>query len=168
MDDQEASPEEARNVSGILDVGIVAIAHFRNPAREEAFEFLSESLRGERNCIIPTTTFLGAYHILTEYLGADRTDSERSLRKTVETRSPNFHEDVSADDVLDALSFASGYRVESWDGYLVSIARNFRAPIIYTTDRKLGERVRGIEAVNPIPSDVFSEYNSWLEERLGE
>lgn len=168
MDDRETSHEKVGSVGGVLDVGILAIAHFKNPARKEAFNFLSEVLRGERKCIIPLTTFFGAYHILTEYLGVDETECERSLRKTVWTKSSSFYEDVTPDQVLDALSFASGYNIESWDGYLVSLAKEFGAPIIYTTDRELSERVSGIEGTNPIPQDVFSEYKRWLEERMEE
>lgn len=152
-------------MTGIVDVGIIAIAHFENPAREKAFKFLSKVLRGEKKCLIPLTTFLGAYHVMTEYLGVVQTQAERALRKTVETRSPSFYENIGHENVLDALSSACDYNVESWDGYLISLAKQHEAPLIYTIDEKMDSETEEIEAVNPIPRDVFSEYQEWLQKR---
>lgn len=163
---QEILSEKVGFVEGVIDTGIVVIAHFRNPARKAAFDFLSGVLRWERRCLIPTSTFLGAYHIMTEYLGVDRVRGERTLKETLQTRSPAFYEDVTIDQVLDALMYAGGYHVESWDGYIVSLARNFGAPIIYTTDRELAQKVEGIEGINPIPRDTFTKYNKWLKKKL--
>lgn len=153
-------------MTGIVDVGIIAIAHFKNPAREKAFKFLSKVLRGEKKCLVPLTTFLGAYHVMTEYLGVIRTQAERALRKTVETRSPSFYESVGHENVLDALSSACDYNIESWDGYIISLAREYEASLIYTIDEKMDPETEEIEAVNPIPADVFSEYQEWLQKRL--
>jgi hypothetical protein len=47
----------------------VVIAHFENPAREEAFNFLREALTWRRRILIPVSTIIGAYHVMTEYLG---------------------------------------------------------------------------------------------------
>ncbi|KXA90872.1 hypothetical protein AKJ57_03425 [candidate division MSBL1 archaeon SCGC-AAA259A05] len=153
-------------MTGILDVGIIAIAHFENPAQGEAFGFLSRILREGERCLIPLTTFLGAYHVMTEYLGVRRTQAERALRKTLETRSRNFYGDVAREYVLDALSCASDYKIESWDGYLISLAQKFEAPVIYTVDEEIDSEIETVEAVNPIRPEVYSEYKEWLRERL--
>lgn len=143
------------------------MAHFVNPAQGEAFGFLSGVLRGKQKCLVPLTTFLGAYHVMTEYLAVSRTQCERALRKTIETRSPSFYGDVTRENILDALSSASDYNVESWDGYLISLAKEFEAPIIYTMDEEIGSKTREVEAVNPIPQEAYSKYQKWLNERLG-
>lgn len=117
-------------------------------------------------CLIPTSTFLGAYHILTEYLGVDCVAACKALTKTLDTGSPAIYQDITIDLALDALTYASGYRVESWDGYIISLAKTFGAPIIYTVNRELGKKVKEVEAINPIPSDLFAEYNDWLRKRM--
>lgn len=151
---------------GILDVGIIAIAHFENPAQGEALGFFSRILREGKRCFIPLATFLGAYHVMTEYLGVRRTQAERALRKTLETRSPNFYGDIAREYVLDALSSASDYKIESWDGYLISLAKKFEAPLIYTVDEKIDCEIEAVEAVNPIQPEVYSEYKEGLKEKL--
>jgi len=109
---------------------------------------------------------LGAYHILTRYLKVEKVSAYKTLTKMLETRSPAFYEDVSVDTVLDSLTNALGYSVESWDGYIIALAKKFKATI-YTVDLKLMRKVRDVPVVNPIPEDVFEEYNRWLRARLG-
>jgi len=149
----------------VVDVGVVVISHFENPAKEPALEFLSDVLKWRRKCIIPTSTILGAYHILTRYLKVEKTSAYEVLTKTLRTRSPAFYEDIDIEVVLDSLTNALGYNVESWDGYIVALAKKFKATI-YTIDLKLIERIKDVPAVNPIPEDVFEEYNRWLRTRL--
>jgi len=87
------------------------------------------------------------------------------LTRTLETRSPAFHEDISVDSAKDSLTYALSYKVESWDGYRIQLARNFRAPIIYSVDRELARKVKGIQVINPIPSSIFARYTSWLSDK---
>lgn len=158
--------KEAGAFEGAIDAGIVAIAHFSNPAREAAFQFLKEALRWERKCLIPVTAVLGAYHIMTRYLGVEEVPACRALTKTLETRSPAFHEDIGVDSAIDSLTYALSYRIESWDGYIIYLAKRFRAPILYSADQELARKIRELRAINPIPPDAFAEYNRWLSERF--
>lgn len=158
--------EEAGPVEGVIDTGIVVIAHFDNPAREVAFEFFREVLVWRRRCLVPVSTFIGAYHIMTSYLGVDGVSACKALTKTLETRSPAFYEDISVDAAIDSLTYALAYRVESWDGYLVYLAKKHGASIIYSVDQELARKVREVAVVNPIPIDVFEKYNEWLKQRL--
>ncbi|RLI83509.1 hypothetical protein DRP04_01300 [Archaeoglobales archaeon] len=153
-------------IEGIVDVGLIVISHFENPAKDIALEFISDALKWKKKCIIPTSTILGAYHILTRYLKVEKVSAYKTLTKMLETRSPAFYEDVSVDTVLDSLTNALGYSVESWDGYIIALAKKFKATI-YTVDLKLMRKVRDVPVVNPIPEDVFEEYNRWLRARLG-
>ena len=66
---------------------------------------------------------------------------------------------------MDSLTNALGYNIESWDGYIVTLAKKFKATI-YTVDLKLMRKVKDISAVNPIPEDIFKEYNRWLKAHL--
>jgi len=141
------------------------LSHFENPAKDTALEFLSDVLKWRRKCIIPTSAVLGAYHILTRYLKVEKTSAYETLTKTLKTQSPAFYEDVDVDVVLDSLTNALGYNIESWDGYIVALAKKFKATI-YTIDLKLIKKVKDVPAVNPIPEDVFKEYNRWLRIHL--
>lgn len=156
--------EKAGIIEGIIDVGIVVIAHFENPARIHAFNFLKPILLWKRKCLIPTSATMGAYHIMTEYLGVDRFSACKALTKTLETKSPAFYEDISVDMVTDALEYALAYKIESWDGYIVSLAKNHGAEIIYSIDGELAKRVKDVEVINPIPGDVMRKYHDFVAE----
>ncbi len=132
---------------------------------DAALEFLSEVLKWNRKCIIPTSTILGAYHILTRYLRVEKVSAYEALTRTLKTHSPAFYENISVEYVLNSLTNALGYNIESWDGYIVSLAKKFRAAV-YTTDLNLIRRVKDVPVVNPIPDEIFNEYNEWLKERL--
>ncbi|NQE52181.1 hypothetical protein C5S29_01210 [ANME-1 cluster archaeon GoMg3.2] len=156
--------EKAGIIEGIIDVGIIVIAHFENPARIHAFNFLKPILLWKRKCLIPTSATMGAYHIMTEYLGVDRLSACKALTKTLETKSPAFYEDISVDMVTDALEYALAYKIESWDGYIVSLAKNHGAVIIYSIDGELAKRVKDVEVINPIPGDVMRKYHDFVAE----
>lgn len=156
--------EKAGIIEGIIDVGIVVIAHFENPARIHAFNFLKPILLWKRKCLIPTSATMGAYHIMTEYLGVDRFSACKALTKTLETKSPAFYEDISVDMVTDAFEYALAYKIESWDGYIVSLAKNHGAVIIYSIDGELAKRVKDVEVINPIPGDVMRKYHDFVAE----
>ncbi len=159
--------EKTGPVEGVVDTGLVAVAHFRNPAREAALSFLSSILRWERRCIIPTSAFIGAYHIMTEYIGVEKVGAYRALSKTLETRSPALHEDISIDMAIDSLAYANGYNMESWDGYMVSLAKGCGASVIYTLDQEMARKVKEVAVFNPVSQETFREYNEWLAEKLG-
>ncbi len=157
---------EKDRIEGVVDVGLIVISHFENPAKNHALEFLKEVLLWRKRCLIPVTAFLGAYHILTSYLRVERVAAYEALKKTLETKSPAFYADLNVDLSIEALTNAMGYRIESWDGYVVAIAKAHSAPIIYTVDKKMKKRVKDLHVINPIPEDVFREYNEWLEKNI--
>ncbi|MEQ9715159.1 MAG: type II toxin-antitoxin system VapC family toxin [Candidatus Asgardarchaeia archaeon] len=148
-------------VEGIVDVGIIVIAHVDNPARSEALNFLKKVLLREIRAIIPISAFLGAYYILTKYLKVPRLDAKRSLIRTLEVETPSFHEDIKVENVIDALDYAATYNIESWDGYLISLAKDFNTDIIYSIDENF-KKVPGIVLINPISDEKMKEYHKWI------
>ena len=158
--------EEAGPIEAVVDTGIIVMAHFENPAQRSAVNLLSKILTGERRCLIPTSTLLGAYHIMTEYLGVEVVPAYKALTKTLETRSPALYPDISIDQTIDALTCASGYHVESWDGYIIALAKEVNAPIIYSIDEDLAKKIKEIQVINPIPKEDYNRYNEWLRQRL--
>ena len=157
---------EAWSIEAIVDTGITVIAHFENPAQGIAVNLLSQVLKGERRCLIPTSTLLGAYHIMTEYLGVEKVSAYKALTRTLETRSPALYQDISIDQAIDALTYANGYHIESWDGYIIALAKEMNAPMIYSLDEKLATKIKEVHVVNPIPEEEYKSYNQWLRQRL--
>ena len=157
---------EKDRVEGIVDVGVVVIAHFENPANKQALEFIRNVLLWKRRCLVPTSTLIGAYHILTSYLGVERDSACNALLKTLKTLSPAFYEDITIELASEAIVNATSYKIASWDGYIISLARIYNAPTIYTIDSKLASKVKDIQIINPIPEEAFKKYNEWLESKL--
>jgi predicted nucleic acid-binding protein len=62
------------------------------------------------------------------------------------------------------LEYALAYKIESWDGYIVSLAKNHGAVIIYSIDGELAKRVKDVEVINPIPGDVMRKYHDFVAE----
>ena len=116
------SEENLGLIEGIVDVSILIIAHFDNPARMSALKFLRDVLKLKTRALIPTTAFIGAYHILTNYLKVSRKDAKDALVLTLNTKSKAIYADVSINDAIDAIEYAMTYNIESWEGYLVSLS----------------------------------------------
>lgn len=163
---ERVQSKKDRPVEGVVDVGVIVIAHFQNPAQKQALDFMREVLLWKKKCLIPTSTVLGAYHILTSYIGVERSSACGALLKTLRTLSPAFYYDINLELASEAILNATRYRVASWDGYIISLARKHQAPIIYTIDTKLAKRVKDITFVNPISEETFRKYNEWLERKL--
>ena len=153
--------ESLESISGIVDVGIIVISHFENPARLEALVFLKKVLKREIKALIPVTTFLGAYYIMIDCLRIPRKEVKDSLVHTLKVRSPAFYEDISVEDAISALDYACVYNIESWDGYLVSLAKKFGCNVIYSIDKKLS-RVEEIVVINPISEQKMKEYHEFI------
>jgi len=103
---------------------------------------------------------------MTEYLGVEEVSAYKALTRTLETRSPALHPDLSIDQTIDALTYANGYHVESWDGYIIALAKEVNAPLIYSIDENLSTKLKEIHVINPIPREEYDSYNQWLRQRL--
>jgi len=150
---------------GVLDVGIIVIALFDNPLKIEAIKFLADILRFRRKIAIPVTTVIGAYHVATRYLKLPRLEVKRILAEMFSIRSPAFYPHVAPDLALQALEYATYYNIESWDGYLVELAKRLGNSIIYTLDEELSS-IKDVIVINPFPKELVEQYHNYLKTLL--
>jgi predicted nucleic acid-binding protein len=135
---------------GIIDVGIIVVSLFKNPLQKKSLEFLSDVLLQKKRVAIPVITILGAFHVATRYLRLPMIETKKILVRMLETRSRAFYPYVGVEEAVDALDYATYYKIESWDGYLVKLAKTIGNNIIYTLNKEL-ENVKDIVIVNPFP-----------------
>jgi len=152
-------------IDGIIDVSIIVPACFDNPIRDKALRFLEDALIQEIRVKIPVSAILGAYHITTRYLRAPREPVGRILKSMLETFSPAFFSDISPRLAISALEEATSFNIESWDGYLIAVARLHRTNTIFSLDRSL-ERVPGIRVVMPFTEEEVEEYHDFITDLL--
>jgi hypothetical protein len=76
---------------------------------------------------ISTVWHLGAYHLVTNYPRVSRISAKNVLSDLLMTRSEALYPETETYLASAALDYAATYRVESWDGYLVALARKFGA-----------------------------------------
>jgi predicted nucleic acid-binding protein len=152
-------------VDGVVDVGIIVPICFQNPLKDLAADFLAETLLERRRAIIPVTSIIGAYHVATRYLRAPKLAVKKVLEGLLRTRSPALYGQVLPEVAEDALNYAAAYRIESWDGYLIALARSLGAKTVYSIDEEL-EKVPEVSINNPFPSDRLSEYHKYIRKKL--
>ena len=150
----------------LVDVGIVVLAHFRNPARKYAAQLLMEALMLKRRILVPVSTYLGAYVVMTRYLKLRRDRVVKALLKTLSLESPAFYGNIPKTVAEKALASASELNISSWDSYLVELAKTLGISKIYTVDEELAKKVRDIEVENPIPRKVMEEYHQYIREKI--
>ena len=146
---------------GVVDIGIVVPCCFENPLKDYSITFLSEALKEKRRAVIPVSTILGAYHITTRYLRVPRLTARKILEGILTSGSAALYPHISTHLATDALDYASTYNVESWDGYLISLARSLGTTVVYSLDRELA-KVKEIAVVTPFPDDAVKEYHRYL------
>ncbi len=147
--------------NAVVDVSVLVPVCFENPLRADALSFVAEALSLRRRAAIPTSAFLGAYHVATSYLGVPRAAAKAILAELLETKSPALYEDIPVSLALEALDYAALYGVESWDGYLVALALKLGAAIVYSLDKELS-KVQVVEVVSPFPEEKVRAYHEYL------
>ena len=149
------------SVEGIIDVGPIVIAHCDNPCKNGMLEFLAEVLSWQRHLILPVSCFIGAYHVMTQYLRITKQDAMTALEKTLRLNSPAFYEEITRSSAIQAIKLAGLYRIQSWDGYLLNLAQRFGTRTIFTLDLDL-ERAEGFSPVLPLPEKEIEKYHVWV------
>jgi len=137
------------------------VSLFSNPLRDDALEFMEEVLSRKNLAAIPAAAFLGAYHIATRYLGCAKDLVAKEIKETLSVSSSAFVEDIPIEIVNEAVDIAGAYNIESWDGYLVSLARSFRAPVIYSLDESFG-KIPDVSLVMPFSREKIRQYHAWV------
>lgn len=150
----------------LIDVGIVVLAHFRNPARKYAAQLLLDALTFRKRIVIPISTYLGAYIIMTRYLKLKRNSVAKALLRTLSVESPAFYGELPKDVVEKALASASELDISSWDGYLIELAKELGIGKIYTIDEEMERKVGDIKVENPIPGSVMKKYHQYVKEHV--
>jgi predicted nucleic acid-binding protein len=105
---------------------------------------------------------VGAYHIATRYLRISKLPLKKILGGLLSSRSPALYPHVSPELVIDALDYSTVYSVESWDGYLIALARSLGIRIIYSLDEELS-KIKDIAVINPFPKEKVEEYHHYIE-----
>jgi len=147
----------------IVDTGILVVAHFKNPLEEDALRLLKRILSFEVRALIPVSEFLGASIIMTKYLKLPIGDVNEKLRLTLSVNSPAYYEDLKKEDIIRALERSSYYKIESWDGYLISIAEKFNINIVLSIDEKLRDKIKEkFIVINPF-KEKMNEYYKFIE-----
>ncbi|MHA1711122.1 MAG: type II toxin-antitoxin system VapC family toxin [Candidatus Freyarchaeota archaeon] len=150
----------------LVDVGIIVLAHFRNPARKYAAQLLLDALTLKKRILVPVNTYLGAYVIMTRYLKLRSDRVAKALLKTLSVESPAFYGNLPKAVAEKAIATASELNISSWDGYLIELAKTLGINKIYTIDEELARKVRDIEIENPIPRNVMEEYHQYIQEKM--
>ena len=150
----------------LVDVGIIVLAHFRNPARKYAAQLLLDALTLKKRVLIPVSTYLGAYVIMTRYLKFRSDRVAKALLKTLSVESPAFYGGLPKAVAEKAVASASELNISSWDGYMIELAKEFGIKKIYTIDEELTKKIRDIEIENPIPRNIMKEYHQYIREKM--
>ncbi len=146
---------------GIVDVGVLVIAHFDNPAKKSALTFLKKVLLGETHVMIPNTALISSYHVLTRYLKVLKLEAKNNLSNTAQIHSNAFYSDISTDTVLQAFDYAVSYNIESWDGYYIALAKENGISTIYSIDKDF-EKVHGFLVKSPVPDELMKQYYEFI------
>ncbi|MEM2926644.1 MAG: PIN domain-containing protein [Candidatus Bathyarchaeia archaeon] len=149
-----------------VDVGIIVLAHFRNPARRHAAQILLDALTLKKRILIPISTYLGAYIIMTRYLKLRSSNVARALLKTLSLESPAFYGNLPKAVAEKALASASTLSISSWDSYLIELAKELGISKIYTVDEELKKKIKDMEIENPIPQNIMEEYYNYIQENI--
>ncbi|MBS7648064.1 PIN domain-containing protein [Candidatus Bathyarchaeota archaeon] len=149
-----------------VDVGIIVLAHFKNPARRYAAQILLEALTLKKRILIPINTYLGAYIIMTKYLKLRSNNVAKALLKTLSIESPAFYGNLPKSVAEKALASASTLNISSWDSYLIELAKELGISKIYTIDEELKKKIKDMEIENPIPRNIMEEYHQYIQEKI--
>lgn len=150
----------------LADVGIIVLAHFRNPARKYAAQLLLDALTLKKRILIPVSTYLGAYIVMTRYLKLRSSNVAKALLKTLSLESPAFYGNLSKAVAEKAIASASDLGISSWDCYLIELAKELGINKIYTIDEELTKKVKDVKIENPIPRNVMKEYHQYIQEKI--
>jgi predicted nucleic acid-binding protein len=145
----ENTHSEKLSFKALVDVGIIVLVHFRNPARRYAAQLLLDALTVKKRILIPIKTYLGAYIIMTRYLKLRGDRVAKPLLKTLSIECGRFYGDLSKTVVEKALASESTLNMSTWDSYLIELAKEFGINKIYALDEELKEKIKDIKLKTP-------------------
>jgi predicted nucleic acid-binding protein len=144
----------------LVDVGIIVLAHFRNPARKYAAQLLLNAFT-----LNSCEHLSRSIHHHDEYLKRRSDDVAKALLKTVSFESPAFYGNLPKAIVEKAIATTSELSISLWDSYLVELAKELRIDKIYTIDEEMARKVKDLRIENPILTNVMKEYHQYIREK---
>ncbi len=154
--------ERSLDCEGVVDVGLIIIAHFDNPAKEEALHFLTKVLLQDVKAVIPATAFLGAYHVMTNYLKLPKADVASVLSKTLSLHSDALYENVRVEDINNSFNYSLAYSIESWDAFLLSLGKRLGTLTVFSIDGELKKKAKNFLVLNPIQAETMKKYHNFI------
>ncbi len=155
-------------IRALLDVGVLVLAiEKNNPVRAKYLDILTKSIRGDIISYIPFNVILGAYHVLTKVFKVNGRGVRNKLFALMRCKKIKWITSISFDEVKRAIEYATIYNFESWDGFILTIMRDFDIPIIYTIDEDF-LKVKDIEVrglLNPKEKDALNNYIESLKKK---
>lgn len=146
-------------------MSVIIPSCFENPLKAHSIDLLADVLTQRKRAILPVSAILGAYHIATRYMRVPRVTVKKIFEGILRSGSPALYPHITPQTALDALDYASTYNIESWDGYLISLARSLGSTVVFSLDKELA-RVREITVVNPFPQNEVERYHKFLESKI--
>ncbi len=133
----------------LIDVGVLVLAlEKNNPIRQKYLGIIEKCVRGEIRAYIPYTVILGTYHVLTTRFKVKPSDALDILKTFMESRKIRWIVDMNHAIILRSLEIASKLGIESWDGYILALAKKYGISVIYSIDTDLTKEgkieVRGL------------------------
>jgi hypothetical protein len=149
---------------GVVDVSIIVVSLFKSSRGGSRQIPSRRSFAEDEGC---HTRHVGLRRVPRghEVLKASSSERRREARENAGDEIAGFYSRVSLEEAISAIKYATLFRVKSWDGYIIELARSLGNRIVYTLDKEL-ERIKDIVVVNPFPENLVKEYHEYIESRI--
>lgn len=138
----------------LTDVNVLAIGLTEDhPAHGEVYPWLEGALDGPNVLLVPNYYPFRAQWIMTSSFDVDSVEARNSVQSLIQ--SPARIIGANASTLLQSYEISAEKNHDVYDSFIVSIAREYDADYLVTTDDDFEELCDGedIEYRNPIPED---------------
>ena len=141
-------------VKVLTDVNVLAIGLTDDhPAYEDVCPWITRALDGPSVLLVPDYYPLRAQYIMTPDFGVNNVDARNAVQSLI--RSPARIIGATDTDLLRAYEISAEKNHDVYDSFVVSIARDYDADYLITTDDDFEELCAGedVEYRNPVPEE---------------
>ena len=96
--------------------------------------------------VLSTQVIQESYVILVKKLGIDPIEAKSILRKLA-LQYENVEVDIPK--IMHAIDISILHRISFWDGLIISTAQSASCTKLYTEDLNHGQKINGVEVINP-------------------
>lgn len=146
----------------LFDVGVTALAHAGTPVSEKPLSYVRSAIAGEIDAVVPTTSIVGAHHVLRNFYEFTNGEASEVLRRFLDARRIHWYDDVGEDRVRAGLDIAGDANVDGWDGYYAAVARSEGVETILTLDDDF-DQIDGVSVEVVLSPAEFAELNDHLK-----